>query len=94
MELNDRPELGDKLADLASDAMDVLKEFLDKGHEFTDRELKRAKYASVALGAWARWEQTSTARSALRLATEREIRAGLPLGAGMDGFPLSREGGA
>lgn len=63
----------ERLSALADASIDVLKKFITSTGEISDDELHRAKYASVALGAWAKFEQSSGARDALSFAMSREL---------------------
>lgn len=68
-----RQRRGERLGVLADASINVLKEFITGTSEISDDELHRAKYASVALGAWAKFEQSSGARDALAFAMSREL---------------------
>jgi hypothetical protein len=63
----------EKLSALADTSIEVLRQFISGTGEISEDELHRAKYASVALGAWAKFEQSSGARDALSFAMSREL---------------------
>lgn len=68
-----RQRRGEQLSELADASIKVLKKFIVGTGEVSNDELQRAKYASVALGAWAKFEQSSGARDALSFAMSREL---------------------
>lgn len=64
----------DKLADLAGQAMDKIKEFFCQ-EEYTGKDVGVARIATAVLSAWTRHEQTQSARQATMFMLSRELAA-------------------